>query len=198
MRARPEAKRRLDPETLLARESLARRQIFLWGPVEDASARHVIERLLYLSGENSEEEIKLFIQSPGGANVSGMAILDVMHLIPNPVSTICLGMAASFGALLLCVGTAGRRFALPNSRIMIHQPHIMGKVEATPKDLRIQAEEIRKDRERINQIIADRTGRTREEIDRDTDRDFWLSAEEAKAYGLIDDVIRADSTALPF
>lgn len=176
-------------EAIISARHLEDRKIFLWGPVEDASARHIIDRLLLLSSRDPGKEITLYIQSPGGANVSGMAILDVMDLVEAPVSTVCLGMAASFGALLLVAGEPGRRFALPNSRIMLHQPHIMGRLEAVATDLRIHAEEIRKDRERINQIIADRSGRSLSQIEKDTDRDFWLSPQQAVEYGLIDGVL---------
>lgn len=176
-------------EETIAAQHLADRRVFLWGPVEDSSARFIIDRLLLLAQRDPQKEITLFIQSPGGANVSGMAILDVMNLIEPPVSTVCMGMAASFGALLLVAGEPGRRFALPNSRIMLHQPHIMGKLEAVATDLRIHAEEIRKDRERINQFIADRSGRSLAQIDTDTDRDFWLSSPQAMEYGIIDGIL---------
>ncbi|MCE9600487.1 MAG: ATP-dependent Clp protease proteolytic subunit [Spirochaetia bacterium] len=176
-------------EESIATRHLEDRRIFLWGPVEDSSAKHLIDRLLLLSQRDPKKEITLFIQSPGGANVSGMAILDVMNLIEAPVSTVCLGMAASFGALLLVAGEPGRRFALPNSRIMLHQPHIMGRLEAVATDLRIHAEEIRKDRERINRIIADRSGMSLAQIEKDTDRDFWLSSQEAMQYGIIDGIL---------
>ncbi|MBL8018894.1 MAG: ATP-dependent Clp protease proteolytic subunit [Leptospirales bacterium] len=174
---------------MISARHLEDRKIFLWGPVDDSSARHIIDRLLLLSNRDPLKEITLYIQSPGGANVSGMAILDVMDLIEAPVSTVCLGMAASFGALLLVSGEPGRRFALPNSRIMLHQPHIMGRLEAVATDLRIHAEQIRKDRERINQIIADRSGQSLAQIEKDTDRDFWLSPQQAVEYGLIDGVL---------
>jgi len=173
----------------LEARQLKNRRIFLWGPVEDSSAKHIIDRLFFLNQKDSEKEITLFIHSPGGANVSGMAILDTMNLISAPVSTVCLGMAASFGALLLVAGEPGRRFALPNSRIMMHQPHIMGTLEAVATDLRIHANEIKKDRERINQIIAERSGRPVSQIEKDTYRDFWLSSPEALEYGIIDGIL---------
>ncbi|MCR9145169.1 MAG: ATP-dependent Clp protease proteolytic subunit [bacterium] len=165
-----------------------RRQIFLWGQVDDASAKHIVERLLYMSAIDSQSDISLMINSPGGMNTAGFAILDAMRMIQPDVRTYCLGLAASFGALLLMCGAKGKRFALPHARVMIHQPWLPGEYRATATELRIQAEEIQKQRDEIDQIIAEATGRPFEEVAGDTDRDHWLNAEAAVEYGVIDAV----------
>ncbi|TGK40357.1 ATP-dependent Clp protease proteolytic subunit [Leptospira andrefontaineae] len=168
---------------------LKERKIFLWGQVDDSSAKYVVERLLYLSNQDPEKDITLVINSPGGANTSGMSILDTMDLIPNDVSTVCMGLAASFGALLLLSGTKGKRFAFPHSRIMLHQPHVPGTYQAKATDIGIFASMIERDKKEINRIVSERTGQPLEVVERDTDRDLWLTPSEAQIYGVIDGVL---------
>jgi len=165
------------------------RKIFLWSDVNDESAKAVVTRLLSLDTENPDEEIVLYINSPGGSVHDGMAIYDAMLAIQAPVSTVCMGMAMSMGSFLLAAGEPGRRFAWPHARIMIHQPLIMGTVTGTATDLDIRARETIRLREELNELYAQHTGQAVEKIAKDTDRDFFMSAEEAKAYGLLDDVI---------
>ncbi len=168
---------------------LDERKVYLWGQVDDDSARHVVERLLYLEMVAPGKEITLYINSPGGVITSGMAIFDTMQLISSPVSTVCMGLAASMGALLLCNGEKGRRFSWPHGRILIHQPLISGQIVGPAADIKIHADEIRKTREELNRIIARASGKTVEEVEQDTDRDYYMNAQEATAYGLIDGVI---------
>ncbi|AZK46471.1 ATP-dependent Clp endopeptidase proteolytic subunit ClpP [Paenibacillus lentus] len=163
------------------------RIIFLSNAIDDDVANLVIAQLLFLAAEDPDKDIHLYINSPGGSVTAGMGIYDTMQLIKPDVSTICVGMAASMGSLLLTAGAPGKRFALPNSEVMIHQP--LGGVRGQAADIKIHAEWIIKTREKLNQIYVDRTGQPLEKIERDTDRDFFMSAEEAKAYGIIDKVI---------
>ncbi|GIO39844.1 MULTISPECIES: ATP-dependent Clp endopeptidase proteolytic subunit ClpP [Paenibacillus] len=163
------------------------RIIFLSNAIDDDVANLVIAQLLFLAAEDPEKDIHLYINSPGGSVTAGMGIYDTMQYIKPDVSTICVGMAASMGSLLLTAGAPGKRFALPNSEVMIHQP--LGGVRGQAADIKIHAEWIIKTREKLNQIYVDRTGQPLEKIERDTDRDFFMSAEEAKAYGIIDQVI---------
>lgn len=165
------------------------RKIFLWSEVNDESARAVVTRLLALDAESSEQEIVLYINSPGGSASDGMAVYDAMQSIGSPVSTVCMGMAASMGSVLLAAGAGGRRFAWPHARIMIHQPLIMGTITGSSTDLDIRAREIVRLREEINHLYARHTGQDVEKISQDTDRDFFMSAQEARDYGLIDDII---------
>ena len=166
---------------------LKERIIFLGTPVEDTMASLVIAQLLFLEAEDSEKDIYLYINSPGGIITSGMGIYDTMQYIKPDVSTICLGQAASMGAFLLAGGAKGKRSALPNSRIMIHQP--MGGAEGQATDIKIQAEEIIRIKKQLNTILSKNTGQTIKKIEADTDRDNYLSAKEAKAYGLIDTIL---------
>ncbi len=166
---------------------LKERIIFLGEEVTDASASVVIAQLLFLEGEDPEKDIHLYINSPGGSVTAGMAIYDTMQYIKCDVSTICIGMAASMGSFLLAGGAKGKRFALPNSEIMIHQPSGGARGQAT--EIKIVAEHILKTRQKLNQILANNTGQTLERIEIDTERDNFMSAEEAKAYGLVDEVI---------
>tara|TARA_B100000989_G_C19507206_1_gene457063 strand:+ start:801 stop:1442 length:642 start_codon:yes stop_codon:yes gene_type:complete len=166
---------------------LKERIIFLGTPVEDTMASLVIAQLLFLEAEDSEKDIYLYINSPGGIITSGMGIYDTMQYIKPDVATICLGQAASMGAFLLAGGAKGKRSALPNSRIMIHQP--MGGAEGQATDIKIQAEEIVRIKKQLNSILSKNTGQTRKKIEADTDRDNYLSASEAKVYGLIDTVL---------
>ncbi len=163
------------------------RIIFLGFPIDDNVANLVIAQLLFLEAEDPEKEINLYINSPGGMVTAGLAIYDTMQYIKSPVSTICLGQAASMGALLLGAGARGKRFALPNTRVMIHQP--MGGFQGQATDIDIHAREILKIRERLNEIIAKHTGQTIEKIRTDTERDYFMSGEEAKTYGVVDEVI---------
>lgn len=166
---------------------LKERIIFLGEEVNDVTAGLVVAQLLFLESEDPGKDISLYINSPGGSISAGMAIYDTMRYIKCDVSTICVGMAASMGAFLLAGGTKGKRFALPNSEILIHQP--MGGAQGQATEIEIAAEHILKIRERMNRMMADFTGKDIETIKRDTERDNWLDAEEAKAYGLIDEII---------
>jgi ATP-dependent Clp protease, protease subunit len=166
---------------------LKERVVFLVGEVNDQTANLVIAQLLFLESENPEKDISLYINSPGGSVSAGLAIYDTMQFIKPDVSTLCMGMAASMGAFLLAAGTKGKRFSLPNSRVMIHQP--LGGARGQASDIEIQAREILYLRERLNKVLSDRTGQTIETIAKDTDRDNFMSAAQAKEYGLIDQVI---------
>lgn len=163
------------------------RVVFLGGEINDQVADLIVAQLLFLEAEDPDKDIQLYINSPGGSVSAGMAIYDTMQYLCCDVSTICLGMAASMGAFLLAAGEKGKRFALPNSEIMIHQP--LGGAQGQATDIEIHAKHILKTREKINRILSERTGQPLERVDMDTDRDFFMSAEEAKAYGLVDDVI---------
>ena len=163
------------------------RIIFASGEVNDTMADLIVAQLLFLESEDPNKDIQLYINSPGGSVSAGLAIYDTMQYIKPDVSTICIGMAASMGAILLSSGTKGKRFALPNSDIMIHQPS--GGTQGMATDIQITAEKILKTRKSLNQILAKNTGQKLEKIERDADRDFWLDANEAKEYGLIDKVI---------
>ena len=166
---------------------LKERVVFLVGEVNDQTANVVIAQLLFLESENPDKDISLYINSPGGSVSAGLAIYDTMQFIKPDVSTLCMGMAASMGAFLLAAGAKGKRFSLPNSRVMIHQP--LGGARGQASDIEIQAREILYLRERLNKILSERTGQTIETIAKDTDRDNFMSAEMAKEYGLIDQVI---------
>ena len=168
---------------------LKERIIFLVGPVDDHTANLVVAQLLFLESENPDKDIYFYINSPGGSVTAGMSIYDTMKFIKPDVQTLCLGQAASMGAFLLSAGTKGKRFALPNSRIMIHQPLISGGLGGQASDIEIHARELLKLKEKLNKILADHTGKSIEEVERDTDRDNFMSAQEAMAYGLIDKVI---------
>ncbi len=160
------------------------RIIFLTGQIDDATANLVVGQLLYLETKDPSKDISLYINSPGGSVTAGMAIFDTMNYVKCDVSTICVGMAASMGAFLLAAGTKGKRICLPNSEVMIHQP--LGGVQGQASDIKIAAEHILKTREKLNRFLAEATGKSIEEIARDTDRDNYMSAEEAKEYGLVD------------
>jgi ATP-dependent Clp protease protease subunit len=166
---------------------LKERVVFLVGEVNDHTANLVIAQMLFLESENPDKDISLYINSPGGSVSSGLAIFDTMNFIKPDVSTLCMGLAASMGAFLLSAGTKGKRFALPNSRIMIHQP--LGGARGQASDIEIQAREILYLREQLNKILAERTGQSVETIAKDTDRDNFMSGDQAQAYGLIDKVI---------
>lgn len=163
------------------------RIIFVGSAIDDQIANAVVAQLLFLTAEDPKKDIHLYINSPGGSITAGMAVIDTMNFIGPDVSTICTGMAASMGAMLLLSGAPGKRFALPNAEVMLHQPS--GGSQGQASDMKIAAERIIKTRQMINRIIAERTGKSIEQIERDSDRDFFLSAEEALAYGLIDKII---------
>ena len=166
---------------------LRERIVFLVGPVNDHSANLVVAQLLFLESENPDKDIHLYINSPGGSVSAGMSIFDTMQFIKPNVSTLCIGLAASMGAFLLSAGEKGKRLALPNSKIMIHQP--LGGAQGQATDIEIHAREILKTREQLNRILADRTGQPLEKIQSDTERDYFMSADEARAYGLVDQVV---------
>jgi len=166
------------------------RIIFLGTPINDHVSNVIIAQLLFLESEDPDKEIALYINSPGGVITSGLAIYDTMNHVKCPVSTICIGQAASMGAFLLSSGARGRRFTLPNSRIMVHQP--LGGAQGQATDIQIQAREILRLKERLNMILASNTGQPVEQIEKDTDRDRFMTADEAKEYGLVDEVMRPE------
>jgi ATP-dependent Clp protease, protease subunit len=164
--------------------------IFLGTPVDDNVANLIIAQLLFLEAEDPEKDISLYINSPGGSITAGMAIYDTMQFIRPDVATICIGQCASMGAMLLAAGAAGKRYALPTSRILIHQPLIMGGgISGQATDIDIHAREILRIREQMNQLMAKHTGQTLEKVERDTERDFIMNAQQAKEYGIVDDII---------
>jgi ATP-dependent Clp protease protease subunit len=166
---------------------LEERIVFIGTPIDDAVANSVMAQLLFLDKSNRTQDINVYINSPGGSVTAGLAIYDTMQFVQPEVATYCLGQAASMGAVLLAGGTKGKRFALPNSRVMIHQP--WGGVQGTARDMEIQVEEILKSKKRLEEILAQHTGRSAEEISKATDRDHFMSPEEAKSFGLIDSIV---------
>ena len=166
-----------------------KRAIYFWGVVDDKTVREAVSKLLLLDADKPGEEIKLYINSPGGVVTSGMVLYDTIKLISSPVSTICMGLAASMGSILLSVGTKGKRYIYPHGEVMIHQPSIGGYFQATQADIEIQAEQIRKTKEIGAKILAENCGKTVEQIMKDFDRDYWMNADEAKAYGIVDHVL---------
>ena len=172
---------------------LKERVIFLVGPVNDVSANLVVAQLLFLEAENPDKDIHFYIKSPGGLVTAGMSIYDTMRFIKPDVSTLCIGQAASMGAFLLSAGTKGKRFALPNSRVMIHQP--LGGFQGQASDIAIHAKEILSIKDKLNRMLAEHSGQLLEQIEKDTDRDNFLSAEEAREYGLIDQVLSRRAAA---
>lgn len=171
---------------------LKERVVFIVGPIEDHMANLIVAQLLFLESENPDKDISLYINSPGGSVTAGMAIYDTMQFVKPEVSTLCVGQAASMGALLLAGGSAGKRFALPHSRVMIHQP--LGGFQGQATDIDIHAREILKIREQLNQILARHTGQPVEKIRDDTERDNFMAAEDARDYGLIDDILAKRSS----
>jgi ATP-dependent Clp protease, protease subunit len=166
---------------------LKERVVFLVGPVNDQTANLVVAQLLFLESENPDKDISFYINSPGGSVSAGMAIFDTMNFIKPDVSTLCTGMAASMGAFLLAAGAKGKRFSLPNSRVMIHQP--LGGAQGQATDIEIQAREILRLKKDLNRILSERTGQPVDKVERDTERDYYMTADEAKDYGLVDQVI---------
>jgi len=167
---------------------LEERIIFLAGPITDSLANLVIAQILFLASKDAKKDIKLYINSPGGSVTAGLAIYDTMQYISCDISTICIGMAASMGATLLTAGEKGKRFALPNSEILLHQ--VAGGIKGQAADIEIEAKQILKIKGKLNEILAEHTGQPIKKVEQDTDRDFYLSAEEAKKYGIIDEVIK--------
>ncbi len=163
------------------------RVIFIGTPIDDVVSNLIIAQLLFLQNEDPDREISIYINSPGGSVTSGLAIYDTMQFVKPPVATYCVGQAASMGSLLLCAGAKGKRFALPDARIMIHQP--WGGAQGAASDISIQAKEILRLREKLNELLVRHTGQPLDKIERDTDRDYFMSAEEAKTYGIVDEVI---------
>lgn len=176
--------RAMDIFSLLLKERI----IFLGTPIDDNVANLIVAQLLFLEREDPDKEISLYLNSPGGAISAGLAVLDTMQLVRAPVSTIAVGMTASMGTILLCAGAKGKRYALPNATVHIHQP--WGGVQGQAVDIEIEARRILRERERLNRILAERTGQTIERIVQDTDRNYWMTAEEAVEYGLVDEVLR--------
>lgn len=173
---------------LIDNKLVEQRKIFLWGQVDDDSAKHVIDRLLYLDAIEPGKEITLIINSPGGYVTSGMAVYDVIKSLSSPVSTVCMGFAASMGSLLLSVGAKGRRFIYPNAKVMIHQPS--GGAQGQSSDIQIQAAEILKTKKLSAEILAQNCGQTFEKVMSDFDRDYWMDAQESLAYGIVDGIIK--------
>jgi len=174
---------------LLARKFLEQRKVFLWTDVNDDSARDVIEKLLYLDAEDSSKEITFYMNTPGGSITAGMAIYDTIKLIKAPVKVVVTGMAASMGSILLSAAPKGLRFLYPHARVLIHQPLIMGRIVAPAVDINIQAQEMEKLRDELNGILAEASGQPLDRIQKDTDRDFYMTAKEAVAYGLADGIV---------
>lgn len=166
-----------------------KRSVYLWGVVDDKSAREVVSKLLLLDADKPGEEIKFYINSPGGVVTSGMVMYDTMKMIKSPVSTICMGLAASMGSILLSGGVKGRRFIYPHGEVMIHQPSIGGRIQGVSADLEIQAEQTKRVKEIGAGILAKNCGKTTEQIMKDFDRDYWMDADEAIKYGIVDKLI---------
>ena len=169
---------------------LKERIIFLGGPIDDAVANTVIAQLLFLASEDPKKDISLYINCPGGSVTSTLAMIDTMNYVKPDVATVCVGMAASGGAWILASGTKGKRYALPNAEIMVHQPHIVGGIGGQATDIDISAKQILKLRERMNKLLAQATGKPLKQIEKDVDRDFYLNADEAKKYGIIDEIYK--------
>ncbi len=166
-----------------------KRAVYLWGAVEDKTAREVVSKLLLLDADKPGEEIKFYINSPGGVVTSGMVIYDTIKLIQSPVTTVCMGLAASMGSILLSAGKKGKRFIYPHGEVMIHQPSLGGYFQATSADIEIQAEQMRKTKEIGARILSENCGKTVDQIMSDFDRDYWMDAKEAVAYGIVDAVL---------
>jgi len=181
----PRGERHFDIYSRLLKDNI----IFIGTPIDDTVANLVVAQLLFLESEDPDREISLYINSPGGSVTAGLAIYDTMQFVRCPVTTFCVGQCASMAAVLLAAGTKGRRFALPNSRILIHQPHA-GGISGQASDIKIAAEEILRMRERLNEILASHTGKSIEQIEKDVDRDRIMSSMQAKEYGIIDQVIK--------
>ncbi|MGC9450619.1 MAG: ClpP family protease [Oceanipulchritudo sp.] len=184
-----EESRKLPLSEMMRRKFLKERKIFFWGEVNDDSARLATEQFLYLEAMESGKEITVYLNSPGGSITAGMAVYDTMRLITSPIKVIVVGLAASMGSIFLCGGAKGKRLVYPHSRVLIHQPLIMGTMRGAAVDIHIQAQEMEKLREEMNRILADASGQPIERIRKDTDRDFYLNAREAIEYGLADAIV---------
>ncbi len=176
-------------QSMMERKFLEERKIFLWGEVNDDSMKAIMDKLMYLETKDPGKEISFYVNSPGGSITAGMAVYDTMKLISSPIAVYVTGMAASMGSILLSAGTKGRRFIFPHARVLIHQPLIMGRIIAPAVDINIQALEMEKLRDELNKILADASGQPLEKIQKDTDRDFYLTAQEAIDYGLADAIV---------
>ncbi len=174
---------------LVEQKLLEKRQIFLWGAVDDDSAKDIVSKLLYLEATKPGEEITFFVNSPGGIISSGMAIIDTMHLISSPVKTVCMGLAASMGSLILSAGKKGQRYVFPNGKVMIHQPSV-DYLYGQASDLEIQARQILRTREAVAAMLAKNCGKTKDRILKDLDRDYWMDSEESIEYGIVDAVYK--------
>jgi ATP-dependent Clp protease protease subunit len=168
---------------------LKERIVFVSGPIDDAMASLIIAQLIFLESEDSKKDITMYVNSPGGSIAAGMAIIDTMHFIKPEVSTVCVGIAASMGAMILSQGAKGKRFTLPNSEVMIHQP--LTGIEGQASDIEITAKHILRSKETLYKMLVKATGKTMEQITKDADRDYWMTSEEAKKYGIVDEIIKA-------
>jgi ATP-dependent Clp protease, protease subunit len=173
----------------LEKQFFEKRAVYLWGVVDDKSARDVVSKFLLLDNDKPGEEIKFYINSPGGVVTSGMVIYDTMRMMSSPVSTICMGLAASMGSILLCAGVKGKRYIFPHGEVMIHQPSLGGYYQGTSADLEIQAIQTQKTKELGAKILADHCGKTFEQVMKDFDRDYWMDAKEAVEYGIVDGIL---------
>jgi ATP-dependent Clp protease protease subunit len=184
---------KLSPFSMWAKKSdelfFKNRAVYLWGPVDDNSAKDIVNRLLLLDADKPGEEIKFYINSPGGVVTSGMVIYDQMQMIDSPVTTICMGLAASMGSILLAGGTKGKRMIFPHGEVMIHQPSLGGYVQGVSADLEIHARQIKKTKELGAKILSEATGQTYERVLRDLERDYWMDAKEALEYGIVDGIM---------
>jgi len=185
----PTEKREPSVSLLIQRRFLKQRKVFLWGPITDETAKDISEKLLYLESTEPGKAITFYMNTPGGSITAGMAVYDTMRLISSPITIVVTGMAASMGSLLLCAAAKGCRFIYPHGRVLIHQPLISGRFIGPATDINIQAQEMEKLRSELNQILADASGQPIEKISRDSDRDFYLNAKEAVAYGLADKIV---------
>jgi ATP-dependent Clp protease protease subunit len=186
-----EEKESMSPQMMKKMEKLffEKRAVYLWGVVDDKSARELVSKILLLDADKPGEEIKLYINSPGGVVTSGMVIYDTIQLIQSPVSTICMGLAASMGSILLSVGKKGKRYIYPHGEVMIHQPSLSGYFQATSADIEIQADQMKKTKDLGAKILAENCGKTVEQIMKDFDRDYWMNAQEAVEYGIVDGIL---------
>ena len=183
------AKRDLSVSILIQRRFLKQRKIFLWGPITDETAKDMSEKLLYLESTAPGKEVTFYMNTPGGSITAGMAVFDTMKLVSSPITIVVTGMAASMGSILLCAAAKGRRLIYPHGRVLIHQPLISGRFIGPATDINIQAQEMEKLRSELNQILSDASGQPIEKISKDSDRDFYLNAKEAVAYGLADKIV---------
>ncbi|MBM9590625.1 ATP-dependent Clp protease proteolytic subunit [Leptospira sp. 201903075] len=173
----------------MGKKFLEKRKIFLWGPVTDESSKELTAKLMYLEMADPGKPITFYINSPGGVVTSGLVVYDTMQMISSPVHTVCMGMAASMGSILLIGGKKGNRYIWPNGRVMIHQPSIGGQIQAPATDLLIHAQDIVKTKEKLNQMLADACGKSYEQLVEDTDRDYYMDADQALAYGIVDKIV---------